>query len=502
MKYYRSYMDRQEVSAAVHNRLMNLDISSPSTPSKSTRRPWAACGALAACAALVIGVGVWKLVPGSVPGPEAGPPAVVNTDAPAQTGTAGQIQLDDAQPVEAPEGFVVRGSAESGKLMFPMVPAIAYQDAANIPEVAASRAFAPGTFTVELTKEDVQGIFWGPEGKPEAEHPKTEQGDLPWMLFWDGYTVHGIAWYDGQGQFTELTIWGEKGRASFSLELRLGALPFTCVVDMNRGDAASEFNGVEVAGWSKVYDRDGDGLTDYICGSEFMTENNIGVRFENQNSSMRAEYGGGSDMDLGGSCTFNALFVRQALTGGLHLDHLMTAGHIPAWRDETFDTLEQARQESEFAPYLPVSEPEGYSAYSGDKDFFARLSYQEGTQNMLFVRWSQGYDTVEIDVNFPEGGGASPETVDINVPESYDTRLYEIPWCDSVPAEYQNNFYSVTFRAEDMSLEAVEAREVPHDTGGASFHFDVLHTNGVVVSYSCDGMTARQVWELVEDTLP
>lgn len=122
----------------------------------------------------------------------------------------------------------------------------------------------------------------------------------------------------------------------------------------------------------------------------------------------------------------------------------------------TFDTLEQARQEPEFASYLPVSEPEGCSAYGGDKDFLARLSYQEGTQNMLFVRWSRGYGTVEIDVNFPEGGGASPETVDINVPESCDTRLYEIPWCDSVPAEYQDNFYSVTFRAEDMSLEAVE----------------------------------------------
>lgn len=496
MKYYRSYMDRQEISTAAHDRLMSLDVPSPS---KAARRPWTTYGALAACAALIVGVGVWRLSPGLVPGPEADPPAVVNTAAPAQTGTADQI-LDDTQPVEPPDGFVVRGAAESDKLMFPMVPAIVYQDATNIPELAASRAFAPGTFTMELTKEDIQGIFWGPEGKPEAEHPKTEQGDLPWMLFWDGYTVHGIAWYDGQGQFTELTIWGEKGRASFSLELRLGALPFTCVVDMSRGDVSSEFNGVEVVGWSKVYDRDGDGLTDYICGSEFMTENDIGVRFENQNSSMRAEYGG-SDMDLGGSCTFNALFVRQALTSGLYLDHLMTAGPIPAWRDVTFDTLEQARQESEFAPYLPVSEPEGYSAYSGNKDFFARLSYQEGTQNMLFVRWSREYDTVEIDVSFPEGEGISPETVDINAPESYDTRLYAIPWCDSVPAEYQDNFYSVTFRAKDMSLEAVEAREVPHDTGGVSFHFNVLHANGVVVNYSCDGMTARQVWEMVESTL-
>lgn len=185
------------------------------------------------------------------------------------------------------------------------------------------------------------------------------------MLFWDGYTIHGTAWYDHQGQLTELTIWGEKGRAGFTLELRRGALPFTCCVDMGRDDAVSEFNGVEITGWSR------------------------------------------------------------------------------------------------------------------------------------------GYDTVEVEVNFLEGiGTARYEPVDIRVPESYDTRLYEIPWCDSVPDEYQLDFYSVTFRAEDMSPEAVAARAVPHDTGGSSFHFNVLHPNGVVVSYSCDGMTAQEVWELVEGTLP
>lgn len=496
MKYYRSYMDRQEISAPTHEKLMNLDA-----PPRSVRRPWAKYGALAACAALIVGLGARALSPSPAARQDIDPPAAVGSPAPARTDQTGRPQPDDAQPVEPPDGFVVHSPADGDKLAFPTVPAITYSDAADRFEAAASRAFAPGTFTVDLTMEDIQGIFWGPGGRPEAEHPKTEQGDLPWTLFWDGYTVHGIAWYDGQGQFTELTIWGEKGRASFSLELRLGALPFSCVIDMSRGDEISQFNGVEVAGWSKTYDRDGDGLTDYICGSEFMTENNIGVRFQNQNSPMQAEYGGGSDMELGGSSTFNALFVRQALTGGLHLDHLMAADSIPAWRDVTFSTLEQARQEADFAPYLPKAEPEGYSSYTGNKDFFARLSYQEGHENMLFVRWSQGYDTVEVDVNFPEGGPAVYEPVDINVPESYDTRLYQIPWCDSVPEEYMDSFYSATFRAEDMSLDAVMAREVPHDTGGTSFHFNVLHANGVVVSYSCDGMTARQVWELMEDTL-
>ena len=499
MRYYHSYMDRQEISPAAHEKLLNLCAAR-----KTPRRLWAKYGALAACAVLIVGVGAWRLGPGTAPNLDSDPPlAAVSTPAPVQTEAADRPQTSQADPIEPPDGFVVHSPVESGKLAFPMVPGIVYQDVSYTPELAASRTFAPGAFTEALTEEDIQGIFWGAQGKPEAEHPKTEQGDLPWMLFWDGYTVHGTAWYDHQGVLTELTIWGEKGRASFTLELRRGALPFTCCVDMSRDDAVSEFNGVEVTGWSRVYDRDGDGRTDYICGSEFMTENKIGVRFQNINSAMQAEYGDGKDMDLGGSRTFNALFARQALTGGLYLDHLMTADYVPAWRDVTFDTLEQARQEEEFAPYLPAAEPEGYSAYVGNKDFFARLSYQEGHQNMLFVRWSRGYDNVEVEVNFPEGTStARYEPVDIRVPESYDTRLYEIPWCDSVPDEYRLDFYSVTFRTEDMSPEAVAAREVPHDTGGASFHFNVLHPNGVVVSYSCDGMTAGEVWELVEGTLP
>lgn len=480
MKYYKSYMDRQEVSSALHERLLELEL-----PKKRTS-PWLKYGALAACAALVIGVGVWR-------------PASRPHTAPDPDRSAGQFAADytplpgEADAAEPDGSFVVSDSGIKGKLAFPMIPAIDYQDRTESSDMALSRAYAPGTFTVGLTKEDIQTIFWGPEGKPAAEHPKTEQGDLPWMLFWDGYTVHGHAWYDGQGQLTELTIWGEKGRASFELELRLGALPFTCCVDMNRGDQISEFNGVQVAGWSKTFGRDSD---HYICGSEFMTKNDIGVRFVNQNSLMQAEYGEGENMDLGGAQTFNALFVRQALTedGGLYLDHLMTNENIPAWREESFDTLAQARQEADFAPYLPQSAP--ISDYG---EFYGRLSFQEGIQNMLFVRWSKGYDDVEVCVY--RDGYYSYHPADPDNPASYDLRLYSIPWCDSVPEEYRETVDHPAFRAEDMSLAIVEAREVPHDTGGMTWSFDVLHPDGTLVSYRCDGMTAEAVWALVEETI-
>lgn len=198
-----------------------------------------------------------------------------------------------------------------------------------------------------------------------------------------------------------------------------------------------------------------------------------------------------------GAAQFNALFVRQILSkdGGLYLDHLSTTEDIPEWRDEEFQTLAQARQEEKFAPYLPAENIPDYG------EFYGRMVYQQGHENDLFVRWSRGYDDVEVSVSLPEGKVWWGETVDINNPASYDTRLYQIPWVDSVPEEYWDTFYTPDFRAEDMSLAVVEARGTKKDTGGMAYHFGVLHPDGTLVKYTCSGLTAWQVWELVEATL-
>lgn len=482
MKYYRSYMDRQEISPAVHDNLLNLEAKK--------RRPgpaWVKYGALAACAALIIGAGMWKLAPAPVPAPaQSGSQTAPDT---ASTPEAPPLQADTSALGDWETGFVVSSPTEDGPMAFYLMPYILYPDRTESPDMAFSRVYAPGSFTVDLTKEDIQAILWGAEGKPEnTDH------DLPWALFWDGYFVHGFAWYDNQGQLMELTIYGEKGRAEFELELRLGDLPFTCCVDLDRGDEISEFKGVKVAGWSQVYDRDGDGQDDYICGSEFMTPNDIGVRFTSQNNG-RVEDG------TDGESWFNTLFVRQALVndGGLYLDHLAVNENIPAWREESFSTLAQARQEADFAPYLPTFEPEGYGAYTGNKEFYSNLSYQEGRENRLFVRWSRGYDDVEVCVY--RDGYHSYNLADPSNPASYDLRLYTIPWYDSVPEEYRETVDYPAFRAEDMSPAIVEARGVEKDTGGLSFDFDVLHPDGTVVSYRCDGLTAAQVWDMVQETL-
>lgn len=375
-----------------------------------------------------------------------------------------------------------------------MIPYVNYQDVTSVPELDASITLPDGSFQVELTCGDIQTIFWGPGGKPEAEHPKAEQEDLPRMLFWEGYTLRGYVVYDGEGRLFWLHIFGEHPDGpEFHLELSLDRLPPTCLLELGR-EASTVFD-TEVTSWRRAYDRNGDKVTDYVCGSEFVA-GDIGVRFESVGAPFRLDSGEGWD-PMEAACKFNALFVRQTLAsdGGLYLDHLKETGDVPVWRTEEFSTLDQAREEAESAPYLPVKDLSGYGGLYG------RLSYQEERENMLFVRWSRGYDDVEVCVCRPEGEPWWGETVDVSQPASYDTRLYESPWGDGVPEAYRENFYMPTFQEEDMSLGVVKARATEKDAGGPVYRFGVFHPDGTLVRYTCDGLPAEQVWTMVEDTL-
>ena len=110
---------------------------------------------------------------------------------------------------------------------------------------------------------------------------------------------------------------------------------------------------------------------------------------------------------------------------------------------------------------------------------------------------------MEVDVCRCPGKVHSP--VDVNAPEQYDVRLYDIPWSESVPEEYRDTVSSPTFRAEDMSLSVVQARVLFRDDAGegrtARIRFAVLHPDGTLVQYIGTGLTAEQVWAMVEPTL-
>ncbi len=487
MNGYRSFMDRQSISETGHRRLLDLE------PPKKAQRKGAKImtfGTLAACAALIIGIGVNTLAPES---PD--PVAAVNSTQPPSVSIA-----DDHA------GFVAVGPDDGAKLMFPMIAGVDYADVTGEPQLCVNRVYLEGSFSVPLDRADIQKLFWGPAGKPAAENPKTDPGDFPVMLMnWAGYTITGGATYDGSGDLWELYVQGVKGEDSFTLRAAPGRVPPSCVAA--KGAVTTDVHGVQVSGWYQSEDRDGDGAVEHVCTSEFLA-NGVGFHFENVGSGgMKA--GGDVADDLGGARVFNARAVTQlCYKDGFYLDQFAHTDNIPSWAEENYDALSQAlagaenfalgHPEADFLAYLPAQGPQGYGEFHG------RLSYQEGTRKQLSFRWTRGYDDVSVEVSLPEGDSNDwllADLVDVAVPESYDWRLYDGPICDAVPEQYQSAFYKPVFRAEDMSLEVVQARMNAHDTGGQICHFYVLFDNGAVVSYDCAGVTAQYVWSLVEATL-
>lgn len=449
MKYYKSYMDRQEISPAVHEKLLDVE------PPKKRSGPWLKYGALAACAVLIVGAGVWRMT---------------------SSAPDGQTVQDALYP--GIKDWYGPGETPPDSAAQPPLLQLDYGEAGHSADAAYRIALPAGSFSRNLTEEDLTSLF-------------GEKDPLNTKLGWEGAEFSASCIFTAEGKPWEGTVTGRRvtgGADDFYAVLTLApdALPLSCTV--SPADGVTQCWGVEVTGrYGGAY---GEGSDKEVWLPESreveFVAHGVGFRL-----CIYGQEGEGERVEA-----MVSRFVRYAIADGdVDLSCLtVDPSDIPVWREESFETLAQARQETDFAPYLPQSAP--ISDYG---EFYGRLSFQDGVQNMLFVRWSRGYDDVEVCVY--RDGYRSYHLVDPDEPEAYDLSLYPIPWCDSVPDEYRETVNDPAFKAEDMSLTIVEARGREHDTGGMTYSFDVLHPDGTLVSYRCDGMTAEAVWALVEETL-
>lgn len=94
---------------------------------------------------------------------------------------------------------------------------------------------------------------------------------------------------------------------------------------------------------------------------------------------------------------------------------------------------------------------------------------------------------------------SAPDTVDIARAETYDVRLYEIPYGETVPEEYREVFQDPVFAMEDLSLEVIRSRVVSYqdrgDTATPRGNFRVLYPEGVLVRFNGRG-TPEEIWEM------
>lgn len=154
-------------------------------------------------------------------------------------------------------------------------------------------------------------------------------------------------------------------------------------------------------------------------------------------------------------------------------------------------TEAEARSQEVLGAYIPERAPKGYVFESA----FSNLDRKEAN---LTVTWSRGMDSIMWTVVEAD---AAPETVDIDVPETYDERLYEIPYAETVPQEYRQSVDNPVFAWEDFTLEAVRSRILSHDDRGDTDtprgNFAVLFPDNIVVRFNGRG-TAEEIWEMFE----
>lgn len=156
-------------------------------------------------------------------------------------------------------------------------------------------------------------------------------------------------------------------------------------------------------------------------------------------------------------------------------------------------TEEEARNWLPFGAKIPQNLPSGYVFES------ARINEQE---QYVTVCWSRGMDSIMITVSQVEADAI--DTVDTSKPETYDERLYEIPYGETVPIEYFQIFQDPVFDIKDMThdtgLELIRSRMISYqdagDTDTPRGTFSILYSDGMLLRFNGRG-TPEEIWNML-----
>lgn len=152
-------------------------------------------------------------------------------------------------------------------------------------------------------------------------------------------------------------------------------------------------------------------------------------------------------------------------------------------------TEAEARAQEVLGGYVPKVLPRGYA-------FESAVTNPDSPEENLRLCWTRGMDSIMLSFTKVEN---APITVDVEKPETYDERLYEVPHAETVPEEYRQSVNHPVFAREDFSLEIIRSRMISYndsgDTDAPRGNFSVLCSDGVLVVFSGRG-TAEEIWEM------
>lgn len=214
----------------------------------------------------------------------------------------------------------------------------------------------------------------------------------------------------------------------------------------------------------------------------------------------------------------------------LNTDWVMKAMGNLWWKDDLtmetdgifvreYATLGELRSavDEKFLPYLPTT-------LMDHDEFYGTWRRNNAEYESVDVRWDKPWIidgsyarfsySEDIDVKWPLVAMGLPEVTDVNDRENYDFRKHpglQFPDGSQGYEGIYEKLYCPTFRAKDASLDLIESRIYhwdPEDEidgypeAKTECRFQLLHDNNVLVNYLFQGMTAEEIWKVVESTLP
>lgn len=161
----------------------------------------------------------------------------------------------------------------------------------------------------------------------------------------------------------------------------------------------------------------------------------------------------------------------------------------------SLESLEQAHEQLPWGNWLPKSAPAATAYSNGGIDSYALSICFLNQDYTKELRVSVQDYTEEMSAWF-----ADPEK-----PETYDLRLYEIPYAESIPEEYFYTTQNSLFRAEEVTRQILEARLIPSDEPGDEKQYygnlSVLYQDGFVVEYSSVNVSPEELYQIITETM-
>ncbi|MCL2286598.1 MAG: hypothetical protein FWC32_09585 [Firmicutes bacterium] len=161
---------------------------------------------------------------------------------------------------------------------------------------------------------------------------------------------------------------------------------------------------------------------------------------------------------------------------------------VPELQDDRM-TIEEARLDPDFGRFLPVYVPEGFTPDEArrviDQHFNGIFAHWHLMGEMSSISWQVSL-AAEHDI---------ANVVSINERQKFDLSLYSVPFAETVPEQYSQFVMNPVFLAEEITLDAVQSRDL-YGRGGTRLNFGVLFGD-VVVSISVMDVTPEQVWEML-----